>query len=501
MLFTQFEFIFIYLPVTLAGYLFLGARFGGSWPRLAWLGVCSLVFYGYLDHHFVPIIVTSILLNYTFGITIGAHPRGSRGRAIAFALAIVGNLAALGFYKYANFGIGILNGIGWKIPFAEIALPLGISFFTFTQIAYLADVYGGYPSERSFTKYALFVTYFPHLVAGPILHHREMMPQFSSPSAARFSPERTALGLTIFGIGLFKKAIIADGFALIANPVFLAAKMAVVTPQEAWAGALSYSLQIYFDFSGYCDMAIGLSLLFGIILPFNFDAPYKSRSIVEFWRRWHITLSRFLRDYLYIPLGGNRQGPSRRTVNLFATMLLGGLWHGAGWTFIAWGALHGAYLMINHSWLTWVRRHAALSRLSSGPVYAFGALLLTQLAVVVAWVFFRAESWKAAINVLAAMIGTRPSLGAAATIGITPLHFLPIMLGYAVCLLLPNVNAMFEKWHVGLTTYDTPRPWSLVALRWRPTVPWALAALVILASSVLVSMLAGDGSQFLYFQF
>jgi D-alanyl-lipoteichoic acid acyltransferase DltB (MBOAT superfamily) len=269
---------------------------------------------------------------------------------------------------------------------------------------------------------------------------------------------------------------------------------------DAWSGALAYSLQIYFDFSGYSDMAIGLSLLFGIRLPFNFDAPYKARSIIEFWRRWHITLSRFLRDYLYIPLGGNRSGVSRRNLNLFTTMALGGLWHGAGWTFLIWGMLHGGYLIANHRWSQFVRRDPRWSIFAGTALYGMAALALTQLAVVVAWVFFRADSPVAALRVIKAMAGAAdaskisPALMPALTLA-------TIAIGYGACLVLPNVNAMFARWNVGLETYGNARRWSILALQWRPSLPWAVVASAMFVVTVTASLLAGDGSQFLYFQF
>ena len=232
----------------------------------------------------------------------------------------------------------------------ETLLPLGISFYTFTQIAYLADVYANKAQEYAPANYALFVTWFPHLIAGPIMHHREMMPQFATAFRAKIDPRLVLIGLSIFSVGLAKKVLLADQAAPFADAVFDRGALLPLTFAEAWVGALAYTMQIYFDFSGYSDMAIGLSLMFGVRLPVNFNSPYKSKSIIEFWRRWHMTLSRFLRDYVYIPLGGNRRGPVRRYANLMATMLIGGLWHGAGWTFVIWGALHGLYLMANHAW-------------------------------------------------------------------------------------------------------------------------------------------------------
>ncbi|MGA2045048.1 MAG: MBOAT family protein [Roseiarcus sp.] len=500
MLFTQINFIFVFLPVTLIGYLLVARVIADPAAPLVWLAAASLVFYAQWKVAFLPVIVVSIVGNYCLGRLIAGQRNGA-ARAGALAVAVGANLLALAFYKYTNFGIEIVNHLfGRNFAPAKIVLPLGISFFTFTQIAYLADVYGGYPSERSFVKYALFVSYFPHLIAGPILHHSEMMPQFGAPTSRRFSAERTSIGLTIFALGLFKKAIIADGFALIVNPVFLAASKGGVVSMDAWGGALAYSLQIYFDFSGYCDMAIGLSLLFGIVLPFNFDSPYKARSIVEFWRRWHITLSRFLRDYLYIALGGNRRGALRRNANLLATMLLGGLWHGAGWTFVIWGGLHGVYLVVNHRWTAVVRRAPGLARFAGTIPYALLALALTQIAVVVAWVFFRADGIVAARHVLVAMAGGRgKSPPGPALVDITQLGFVAV--GYLICLCLPNVNSMFAQWHVGLVTYDNPPAWSLPNFKWRLRPAWAVAAAFILVIGVVVSAVVGEGSPFLYFQF
>lgn len=501
MLFTQFEFLFVFLPITFAGYFLLARFVDAPLARLGWLALASLTFYGYWDLNYVPIILASIVFNYTMGLLIAVQ-KERRRRALLFALAVTGNLTALAFYKYTNFGIQIVNALtASKYPALAIVLPLGISFFTFTQIAYLADVYGGYAQERSFVKYGLFVAYFPHLIAGPILHHREMMPQFGSEESRRISLENVALGLTILSIGLFKKSFIADGFGLIANPVFTAANSSHLQAIDAWGGALAYSLQIYFDFSGYSDMAIGISIMFGIKLPFNFDAPYKSQSIVEFWRRWHISLSRFLRDYLYIPLGGNRHGEHRRNANLFATMLLGGLWHGAGFTFVIWGALHGLFLAINHRWTRLTKERPALARLTQTFWYPAAALVLTQFAVVLAWVFFRADNPNAAIRLIKGMFGLSTPEKITIAHLVDGRLMLLILAGYAVCLALPNVNAMFERWKVGLETYHNPRPWSVLDLKWRPTLPWAIGTSLALVAAVLMNIIAGDTSQFLYFQF
>ena len=406
MLFNSYPFIFLFLPLTLWGFFLLGRVS----PKLAagWLALASLFFYGWWNPIYVALLVGSVLFNYTLGLAIVRADAAGRirhkKRWVVFAIAA--NLGVLAYFKYANFFLDNLNAVlGTAASLGIIILPLGISFFTFTQIAFLADAYQGKAREYSLVHYGLFVTYFPHLIAGPILHHREMMPQFTRPEIYRLNYDDIAAGLTIFVIGLFKKVIIADGVGGYVAPVFDAPQAGVtLTFLEAWCGALAYTFQLYFDFSGYSDMAVGLSLLFGVRMPINFHSPYKAVNIVDFWRRWHMTLSRFLRDYLYIPLGGNRKGPARRYVNLMATMLLGGLWHGAGWTFIVWGGLHGVYLVINHAW------HALRRGLGHdlGHSTASGRMLgcfVTFLAVVAGWVIFRADSIGAALAILKGMAG------------------------------------------------------------------------------------------------
>src|SRR4051812_1297994 len=410
MLFNSASFVFVYLPITWIGYL-LAQRLPWARVGIAWLALASLVFYGYWNPAFVPLLAVSILLNYAAGRALEAGlsgPPGRRKRLLVAAVAV--NLLALGYYKYANLissSVGALTGT--VTPVFDVLLPIGISFYTFTQIAYLVDAYSGKRPEKSFVAYVLFVTFFPHLIAGPVLHHAEMMPQFlREQRAVRFA---LALeGLLFFACGLAKKVVIADSVAPAANRAFLLAESGTLGFVDSWFGALAYTTQIYFDFSGYSDMAIGLALLFGIRLPLNFNSPYRAASIVEFWRRWHMTLSRFLRDYLYIPLGGNRQGPARRHVNLMITMLLGGLWHGASWTFVAWGGLHGAYLVVNHLW------SSARARLwpgrSPGRLSLIAGTGLTFVAVVGAWVFFRAASFGGAANMLRGMFAGAATLDA-----------------------------------------------------------------------------------------
>ena len=399
MLFNSYAFILLYLPLTVLGF-FLAARYGKA-AGAGWLALCSLFFYGWWDYRYIGLLLLSIGGNYRAGHYI-AHRAGTPAAKRMLTLAVTANLLLLGYYKYADFFIASANAVlatDW--PLLGIILPIGISFFTFTQIAFLVDAYVGKVTEYRFIHYLLFVTYFPHLIAGPVLHHKEMMPQFDKdanyhPHAANF-----AIGLTIFAIGLAKKVLIADNLAAYAAPVF-APQADAPSLFIAWGGVLAYTFQIYFDFSGYSDMAIGLSRLFGVHLPLNFASPYKATNIIEFWRRWHMTLSRFLRDYLYIPLGGSRRGPLRRQINLMLTMLIGGLWHGAAWNFVIWGGLHGLFLALNHGW------QSCASRLPTPLPTSLTRILgwmLTFTCVAFAWAYFRSPDLSTANRLVLGMLG------------------------------------------------------------------------------------------------
>jgi alginate O-acetyltransferase complex protein AlgI len=403
MLFNSYEFLFFYLPIVFAGFFCL-ARFDHRVSAL-WLACASMFFYGWWSPKYVGLLLASVVINYSLAYMIG-HKRSHAHTKIILIFAITANLVLLGFYKYANFFIDTTNWVsGESLHLVDIILPLGISFFTFTQIAFLVDVYRGVAREYNFIHYLLFVTYFPHLIAGPVLHHGQMMPQFAKKETYKPQLDNVALGLSIFTIGLAKKVLLADSFGDYAVPVFAAAGLGIQPDFiEAWTGALAYTLQLYFDFSGYSDMAIGISMLFGIKLPINFNSPYKAENIIDFWRRWHITLSQFLRDYLYIPLGGNRNGKILRYMNLMITMLLGGLWHGANWTFVIWGGLHGFYLVANHAWQSLVAGHVPTQGVPA-RIYDITAMLLTFLCVVIAWIFFRAESFSSAILVMKGCFG------------------------------------------------------------------------------------------------
>jgi D-alanyl-lipoteichoic acid acyltransferase DltB (MBOAT superfamily) len=404
MLFNSFEFIFLFLPITLFVFFYIGKR-NQHQVAMSWLVLTSLFFYGWWNPAYLGLILFSMLFNYAFG-TMLSNGEKPAYRKLLLWVGVITNLAFLGYFKYANFFVEQLNwSIGSTYHLEKILLPLAISFFTFQQIAFLVDSYRHETKEFNFLQYCLFVTFFPQLIAGPIVHHKEMMPQFANSKIYTINYQSLAFGLIIFTVGLFKKVILADGIAVYASPVFSEAEAGVaLTLFSAWGGALAYTLQLYFDFSGYSDMAIGVALMFGIQLPINFNSPYKSQNIIEFWRRWHITLSRFLRDYLYITLGGSRKGNIRRYVNLFLTMLLGGIWHGAGWTFVIWGMLHGTYLIINHAWR---KLRFGMFNLPNkvGRLEASFAKVLTLLAVIVGWVYFRADSVNSANHMMYAMFG------------------------------------------------------------------------------------------------
>ncbi|MFN9491053.1 MAG: MBOAT family O-acyltransferase [Betaproteobacteria bacterium] len=517
MLFNSHAFIFLFLPLTLLGFFALG-RYS---MKLAagWLAAASLFFYGWWSPAYVALLCASILGNFFAGTAIArAHLSGDTARSRRLLkLAIIANLLLLAYYKYANFFISNFNALGGSgLDLGEIILPLGISFFTFTQIAFLVDAHRGKAQEYNLVHYGLFVTYFPHLIAGPILHHGEMMPQFARREIYRPQQDLIAAGLTLFVLGLAKKVLIADGVSPYVAPVFDAPGAGVtLTFLEAWCGALAYTFQLYFDFSGYSDMAVGLSLMFGVRLPVNFQSPYKAVNIIDFWRRWHMTLSRFLRDYLYVPLGGNRKSRARRYINLLVTMLLGGLWHGAGWTFVLWGALHGIYLVINHGWRE-MRRRLGQDIHRSTPWGRRAGCLLTFIAVVVGWVLFRAPDVETAKAILCAMAGFNgvvlpeawlSRLGAAAPLlqalgidfGATPALTRTGVLNWIWVLLLvvwlaPNTQQIMAAAKPALAALaEAP-----TRLQWRVSLPWALLTLGLLLA-VVVNL--GRHSEFLYFQF
>ena len=392
MLFNSYEFIFLFLPFTFFTYFYLNKKRLTEVAK-GFLVLSSLFFYSWWNVIYLPLILGSMVFNYCFGVELNKE-NSKISKKFILILGIAANLILLGYFKYSDFFISNLNFVfNTQIPHLNLLLPLAISFFTFQQIAYLVDsAMGGGTKQYDFLNYCLFVTFFPQLIAGPIVHHKEMMPQFENVRNKIINYKNIAIGLFIFSIGLFKKVVIADSFAVWATNGF--DKANTLNLFEAWATSLSYTFQLYFDFSGYCDMAIGAALLFNIKLPINFNSPYKALNIQDFWRRWHITLSRFLRDYIYIPLGGNRKGRLRTYANLMATFIIGGIWHGAGWTFVFWGFLHGVALVIHRIW----------SELGF-KMNKILAWFITFNFINITWVFFRAKDWDDALKVLQGMFG------------------------------------------------------------------------------------------------
>ncbi|WP_415407817.1 MBOAT family O-acyltransferase [Sulfurovum sp. CS9] len=404
MLFNSYEFIFLFLPITFFIYFYLNQKRLTDASK-GFLAFASLFFYSWWNIAYLPLILISMLFNYVVGKQLSGYEQRKKccSKKALLGIGIVFNLSMLGYFKYSDFFIANFNTVfSADVSLLHLALPLAISFYTFQQIAYLVDSYRRETKEYDFLNYAVFVTFFPQLIAGPIVHHTEMMPQFARVRNKVKDYHNIALGLFIFSIGLFKKVVIADTFAVWATNGFdVAEKLNML---EAWVTSLSYTFQLYFDFSGYTDMAIGIALLFNIRLPINFNSPYKALSIQDFWRRWHMTLSRFLKDYVYIPLGGNRKGETRTYFNLFATFLIGGIWHGAGWTFVFWGALHGVALMMHRAW-----QKLGLKM----PVLL--AWFITFNFVNMTWVFFRAKEWDDALKVLDGMFFGTIMLPAALT--------------------------------------------------------------------------------------
>ncbi|WP_027132474.1 MBOAT family O-acyltransferase [Geminicoccus roseus] len=505
MLFNSFAFIFGFMPLVLLGFYLLGRL---RWRRAAllWLGAASLLFYGIGDYQHLPLLLASIAFNFAVGTAISRRAARGRPNGILLAFGVTVDVLVLGWFKYADFVLGnIAAATGLAIEPLGITLPVGISFFTFTQIAYLADCWRGETRTYRPHEYFLFVTYFPHLIAGPILLHKDVIPQFWKERPYRFELARILVGLGIFGIGLFKKVVLADGVAPYAETLF-GGVAAGAAPDlgSAWIGALAYTIQLYFDFSGYSDMAVGLSHMLGFRLPVNFWSPYQAASIIEFWRRWHITLSRFLADHLYKPLGGNRRGARRRHLNLMITMLVGGLWHGAGWTFVAWGALHGLYLVINHAWRGMIGG-TAVDRLLHVPALRPASVLVTFLAVVAGWVIFRADSMAVAGTILQAMVGLGDGERLFSGTGAAWIHLALLL---AILFLAPNTFQIMRRYAPyrfegrsgtlgGQAEAARPGPGRLT---WRMEPGWALATGLVLLVAVL-SMLTSRPSPFLYFQF
>jgi len=517
MFFNSYIFLFVFLPVTLIGYYFIGKT---KYPRFGifWLVAFSLVFYGWYNPFYLLILAGSILINFVIGKYL-SQTNNIKYSKLLLISGLTFNILLLGFFKYTNFFISTTNNI-FKSDFhiINIVLPVAISFYTIQQIAYIMDIYRGQPREHDFGEYCLFILFFPKLLSGPIVRFQQMIPYLHKDFIPQVSPYNLAIGLTIFSFGLFKKVIIADNVGTYSTTIFnIASSGNGISFFNAWTGAIAYSMQIYFDFSGYSDMAIGLGLMFGIKLPLNFYSPYRSKSIIEFWRRWHITLSNFIRDYIYISLGGNRNGLLKQMLFLLIAMTIAGLWHGAGWTFVIWGGLHGLYLVINHSW-----RHLHINK-NATRLGTSVSIIITFVAVTVAWVFFRADSVNTALIMIKSMIGIN---GFHLPLGLSP-YFGPIgeflnkggvffdgLPGFSrsgaesvllsfVCLLacwfLPNIQEYFSNYQPALDNFkEQPTKIAKAIFRWKPT----LVNLLIICCITIVSILVlTHVNQFVYSQF
>ena len=474
MLFSSLPFLLGFLPLVVAGAM-LAARIAGARGAVAFLAASSFVFYGWHYPPYVVLLALTIAVNYWLAGRIEA----TASKSIT-AMAVALNLGLLGWFKYAGFLAEMVFAVtGVRTGLPAILLPLGISFFTFQQIAYLIDIYQRKAKQGALLDYVFLISFFPQLIAGPIVHHKEVIPQLRQGRFATFRAEDVAAGVFLFSIGLAKKVLIADNLAVGADTLFYAQAQGLdISMAEAWLGMLCYTFQIYFDFSGYSDMALGLGLVFGLQLPVNFRSPYKALNIVDFWRRWNITLSTFLRDYLYLPLGGNRRGPVRRYANLWIVMLLGGLWHGAGWQFVVWGGLHGFYLTISHLWTK-----SGLFRMPA-PV----SVALTFLCVVVAWVFFRASDFTQAFDILL-------SMAAFASPAPTELHIFEKLDATLAIVALAALISWFSPNALELTArlqrMQFADAQSVMALR----------VVGVLAAAALFKTYSGGSNAFIYFQF
>ncbi len=490
MLFNSYEFIFFFLPLSLAVYYLLNRK------RLtvaanAWLLFVSLFFYSWWNVKYLPLILGSILFNYTIGGLL-ADSDSLKKKAVSnkaiLVFGLTANILFLGYFKYMDFFIGNVNSLfATNLPLLQIILPLGISFFTITQIAYLVDAYEGLVKEKNLLSYALFVTFFPHLLAGPILHHKEMMPQFDALRSKVLNYKNLSLGLFLFFIGLFKKVVIADALSSIVKAGF--DKSLSLNFVEAWVTSLSYTCQLYFDFSGYSDMAVGVGLMFNIILPINFNSPYKAVNVIDFWKRWHISLSNFITTYLYTPIlrSCSRITFTHSMIAIFVAMFISGFWHGAGWTFIIWGALHGAALVVNHNWK---KRKIKMPK--------FLAWFITFNFVNLSFVFFRAKGWDEAIKVFKGMFGLNGFIPVEVYENFSLLNIFRSKFGKTMLAGIDGRNSTFWMMLLALLFALLLKNSNELTKEFKPS--WRTFAFVIIISFyTLLNM--GKVSEFLYFQF
>ncbi len=480
MVFSSLSFIFIFLPIVLCCF-YLASLCRFKLQSLI-LITASIIFYAIWNYQLLIVLLGSIVTNYVIGNTLY-----KRKNKHLLYLGVCANLLLLGFFKYFNFFLdNINNASNNQFEPWSIILPLGISFFTFQQISYLVEMSKKRYQDEGFIKYVLYVSFFPQLIAGPIVKYDDVSKQLAPNKLSKIDVTSIMTGIVFFCIGLAKKKLIADPLATIANPVFNNFDAGIAsTTTDAWLGLLAYSGQIYFDFSGYSDMAIGLALLFGISLPINFNSPYKSKTIVEFWRNWHITLSRFLREYIYIPLGGNRRGKYQRYINLSLVMLIGGLWHGASWNFVIWGAIHGCYLMINHAYSSLSSRYDIKLFSSNSSQIAVNFVFVS-----LAWVFFRSESFSGACLYIKQLFNVSFNLSNSVSNLQSIENLLMITVAYGLIWLLPNSQQIIQKISINKAKHQQK---TLT----KSTVIWA----GVLFSLSIFSLLIGSNNEFIYFQF
>jgi len=491
MLFNSYFFILLFLPTVL--FLFFYSAKYNRKAALLILLLASLIFYGWCNYYYILLLISSIIVNFTISKSIRNSNHSITKKQFLW-LGIIFNLALLFYFKYTNFFIKNINlSLQSHLSLLNTVLPVGVSFFTLTQIAFLVDTYRGFAQQYRFFNYALFVSYFPHLIAGPIIYHKEIMPQFEQKNMFKFHYQNVVLGLTLFAIGLFKKTVLADYLSVFVGPVFDLHSPYIPT-LDAWTASLAYTLELYFDFSGYSDMAIGLSLLINIKLPINFYSPYKASNIIVFWRRWNMTLSRFLRDYVYIPLGGNRDGAIKRYLNLMITLLLGGLWHGASWNFVLWGFINGIYLCVNHGWIS-LKKLLGIHSVN-GFISQTLSRIVTFLAVVIAWVFFRSPDMSNTYQILKGLffqnLNWPETYKGVTSFQSTSLIFISLIIVW----LLPNSYQLLKKYKPALLFYvDTVLD---SKIRWRPTLAWNCFIAFLLIVGILNIQIS---NLFLYFRF
>jgi alginate O-acetyltransferase complex protein AlgI len=498
MSFNSYSFLLIFLPIALLG-CYLTNRIKGSRWCMIWLVGVSLFFYGLWSWVLIVLIIGSVLMNYFFGIFINRNRVNEKKLKKVLCLGVVCNLGLLIIFKYFSVYKNLNLQAFESTLESNLIIPVAVSFFTFQQIIYLVEISRGNLNETNFLNYFLYVTFFPQLINGPIIRPKEFFPQLpEKKNLPEIKVDRLAAGLTMISCGLFKKVVLADGIARYSDSAFDAvAQGAVLNIVEAWSGVMSFTLQIYFDLSGYSDIAIGIACLFGFRFPFNFESPYKASSLIEFWHRWHMTMSRFFRDYLYIPLGGNRNGFLKRAGNILIIMLIGGIWHGTGATFIIWGSLHGGLLVINHFWRQ-LRNSLGYSIQRKNFIYKISGCVITFITVAVLWVLFRAHSLDVAISIFQSLFGFHTSPGAAFNnikISEDRLWFLILIVWFA-----PNMKEImskyFESENFGEVRHDfmLRRRW----YHWYPNTWWAAFTTVLFVISVLELT---QSRQFIYTQF